>query len=138
MAGRAQGGVMEQTTMPLFSKIHQIYGGHVLLTLIGLVILTVLIAGPKPVLQRITAVLVDINIVIGLIALFVSHKSISALHPLMALVAVALLHIAAKSDKKAKVLVCYSIALLALVTAWAINAQWGPAFLKGHLMLPAL
>jgi hypothetical protein len=129
---------MEQPTKPIISKIHEIYGGHALLTLLALVILTVIVAGPKPILQRITAVLVDINIVIGLIALFVSHKSISALHPLMALVAVALLHIVAKSDKKAKVLVCYSIALVALVTAWAINAQWGPAFLKGHLMLPAL
>jgi len=123
---------MEQTTNPV-SQIHKIYGGHVLLTLITLVILTVLIAGPKPVLQRITAVLVDINIVIGLAALFVSHKAISALHPIFALAAVALLHIAAKSDKKTKVLTCYSIALLLLVLAWAINADGGPAFLKGHL-----
>ena len=123
---------MEQTTNPV-SQIDKIYGGHVLLTLIALVILTVLIAGPKPVLQRITAVLVDINIVIGLAALFVSHKAISALHPIFALAAVALLHIAAKSDKKTKVLTCYSIALLLLVLAWAINADWGPAFLKGHL-----
>ena len=125
---------MEQASMPWISKIHQIYGGHVLLLLIGIVILTVLIAGPKPVLQRITAVLVDINIIIGLVALFVSHKAISALHPIFALAAVALLHIAAKSDKKAKVLTCYSIALLLLVLAWAINANWGPGFLKGHLM----
>ena len=125
---------MEQTSSPLISKIHQIYGGHFLLTLIGIVIITVLIAGPKPVLQRITAVLVDINIIIGLVALFVSHKAISALHPIFALAAVALLHIAAKSDKKAKVLTCYSIALLLLVLAWAINANWGPGFLKGHLM----
>ncbi len=123
---------MEQTTN-LVSQIHKIYGGHALLTLIALVILTVLIAGPKPVLQRITAVLVDINIVIGLAALFVSHKAISALHPIFALAAVALLHIAAKSDKKTKVLTCYSIALLLLVLAWAINADGGPAFLKGHL-----
>ncbi len=123
---------MEQTTQQIIAKIHQIYGGHVLLTLIVLVILTVLIAGPKPVLQRITAVLVDINIVIGLAALFVSHKAISALHPISALAAVALLHIAAKSDKKTKVLTCYSIALLLLVLAWAINADGGPAFLKGH------
>jgi hypothetical protein len=129
---------MEQTTKPVISKIHEIYGGHVLLLLLALVIVTVIFAGPKPVLQRITAVLVDINIVIGLVALFVSHKSISALHPLMALVAVALLHIAAKSDKKSKVLICYSIALVALIVAWAINAQGGPAILKGHLMLPAL
>jgi hypothetical protein len=82
-------------------------------------------------------VLVDINIVIGLIALFVSHKSISALHPLAALSAVALLHIAAKSEKKSKVLICYFAALLLLVVAWAINADWGPAFLKGHVILPA-
>ncbi len=129
---------MEQTTKPVISKIHEIYGGHVLLLLLALVIVTVIFAGPKPVLQRITAVLVDINIVIGLVALFVSHKSISALHPLMALVAVALLHIAAKSDKKSKVLICYSIALVALILAWAINAPGGPALLKGHLMLPAL
>ncbi len=129
---------MEQTIKPVISKIHEIYGGHVLLLLLALVIVTVIFAGPKPVLQRITAVLVDINIVIGLAALFVSHKSISALHPLMALVAVALLHIAAKSDKKSKVLICYSIALVALIVAWAINAQGGPAILKGHLMLPAL
>lgn len=125
---------MEQASMPLISKIHQIYGGHVLLLLIGILIITVLIAGPKPVLQRITAVLVDINIIIGLAALFVSHKAISALHPIFALAAVALLHIAAKSDKKAKVLTCYSIALLLLVLAWAINADWGPGFLKGQLM----
>jgi uncharacterized membrane protein len=129
---------MEQTTKPVISKIHEIYGGHVLLLLLALVIVTVIFAGPKPVLQRITAVLVDINIIIGLVALFVSHKSISALHPLMALVAVALLHIAAKSDKKSKVLICYSIALVALILAWAINAPGGPALLKGHLMLPAL
>ncbi len=129
---------MEQTIKPVISKIHEIYGGHVLLLLLALVIVTAIFAGPKPVLQRITAVLVDINIVIGLVALFVSHKSISALHPLMALVAVALLHIAAKSDKKSKVLICYSIALVALILAWAINAPGGPALLKGHLMLPAL
>ncbi len=128
---------MEQSAKPIISKIHEIYGGHALLTLLVLVIFTVIITGPKPILQRITAVLVDINIVIGLAALFVSHKSISALHPLMALVAVALLHIAAKSDKKSKVLICYVVALLSLVVAWAINAQWGPAFLKGMLMLPA-
>lgn len=129
---------MEPTTKPLISKIHEIYGGHVLLALIAAVILTIIVAGPKPVLQRITAVLVDINIVIGLIALFVSHKAISVLHPVAALGAVALLHIAAKSDKKAKVLICYSIALGLLVVAWAINAPWGPAFLKGQLLLPAL
>ncbi len=129
---------MEQTIKPVISKIHEIYGGHVLLLLLALVIVTAIFAGPKPVLQRITAVLVDINIVIGLVALFVSHKSISALHPLMALVAVALLHIAAKSDKKSKVLICYSIALVALILAWAINAPGGPALLKGYLMLPAL
>ena len=128
---------MEQATKPVISKIHAIYGGHALLTLIVLVILTVIIAGPKPVLQRITAILVDINIVIGLIALFVSHKAISALHPIVALSAVALLHIAAKSDKKSKVLICYTIALLLFVVAWAINAPWGPAFLKGHFILPA-
>jgi hypothetical protein len=128
---------MEQATKPAISKIHAIYGGHALLTLIALVILVVIIAGPKPILQRITAVLVDINIVIGLIALFVSHKAISALHPLAALSAVALLHIAAKSEKKSKVLICYFAALLLLVVAWAINADWGPAFLKGHVILPA-
>jgi hypothetical protein len=128
---------MEQATQPVISKIHQIYGGHFLLTLIGAVILIVAIAGPKPILQRITAVLVDINIVIGLIALFVSHKAISALHPIAALGAVALLHIAAKSDKKPKVLICYIIALLLLVVAWAINAPWGPAVLKGKLMFSA-
>jgi len=128
---------MEQTTKPLISKIHEIYGGHVLLTLIAAVILTVVIAGPKPAFQRITAVLVDINIVIGLIALFVSHKAISALHPLAALAAVALLHIAAKSDKQSKVLICYTIALVLLVAAWAINAPWGPSVLKGKLMFSA-
>jgi hypothetical protein len=129
---------MEQANLPIISKIHQIYGGHFLLTLIAAVILTVIIVGPKPVLQRITAVLVDINIVIGLVALFVSHKSISALHPILALGAVGLLHVAAKSDKKSKVLICYFIALALLVIAWAINAPWGPLFLKGHLMMPAL
>ena len=128
---------MEQTAKPLISKIHEIYGAHVLLALIAAVLLTVLVAGPKPVFQRITAVLVDINIVIGLIALFVSHKAISALHPIAALGAVALLHIAAKSDKKSKVLICYSIALLLLLAAWAINAPWGPAFLKGQMMFSA-
>jgi len=128
---------MEQTTKPVISKIHEIYGGHVLLALIAAVIVTVVVAGPKPIFQRITAVLVDINIVIGLIALFVSHKAISVLHPISAVAAVALLHIAAKSDKKSKVLICYSIALLLLLIAWGINAEKGPAFLKGHLVLPA-
>jgi flagellar biosynthesis protein FlhB len=125
---------MEQTTRPLIAKIHEIYGGHVLLTLLVAVLLTVIVSGPKPVFQRITAVLVDINIVLGLAALFVTHKAISALHPILALGAVALLHIAAKSDRKAKVLVCYGVALALLLLAWAVNAPNGPAFLKGILV----
>ncbi len=131
---------MEQTTQQIIAKIHQIYGGHFLLTLLLAVIITVLIAGPKPILQRVTAVLVDINIIIGLIALFQTARPVSWLHPIFALGAVGLLHASAKSEDKAKVVRCFSLALVLLVAAWSVNAAWGPSFFKdektGQPILP--
>lgn len=119
--------------MEILLKTHKHYGS-LLIALVLSVILLALIKGPKPVYQRIVAVLVDVNLVIGLFALYFSHKSISALHLIFALGAVGLLHAGAKSDQKAKVVRCFSIALGFLILAWATNASWGPSVLKGVWM----
>jgi len=110
-------------------KSHKHYG-TLLLALVLVVIVVTLIKGPKPVFQRIVAVLVDINLLVGLSVAWNSQKSFSLLHPILALGAVGLLHASAKSDNTAKVIRCFSIALILLITAWAVHASWGPDFLK--------
>jgi hypothetical protein len=110
-------------------KSHKHYG-TLLLALVLAVIVVTLIKGPKPVFQRIVAVLVDINLVVGLAVAWNSAKSFSLLHPLLALGAVGLLHASAKSDNAKKVITCFSIALILLISAWAVHASWGPDFLK--------
>ncbi len=114
---------------PLFA-IHKHYGSFLLL-LIVIVVVNALVKGPSTKLQRITAVLVDINLVVGLIAVFQAEaRNVSWLHPILALGAVGLLHAGAKSEDKAKVVRCFTLALVLLVAAWAVNASWGPAFTK--------
>ncbi len=114
---------------PLFTA-HKHYGS-LLLVLILAVIVVALTKGPKPVLQRVVAVLVDINLAIGLWVVFQPEaRNVSWFHPLFALGAVGLLHASAKSEDKAKVVRCFSIALVLLVAAWSVNAAWGPEFFK--------
>lgn len=114
---------------PLFA-IHKHYGS-LLLLLVLLVVVNALVKGPSTRLQRIVAVLVDINLVIGLIAVLQSDaRNVSWLHPILALGSVGLLHAGARSEDKAKVVRCFSLALVLLVAAWAVNASWGPAFTK--------
>jgi len=115
--------------MEILIKSHKHYG-TLLLALVLAVIVVTLIKGPKPVFQRIVAVLVDINLLVGLSVAWNSHKSFSLLHPILALGAVGLLHASAKSDNATKVIRCFSIALILLITAWAVHANWGPDFLK--------
>lgn len=113
---------------PLFVA-HKHYGS-LLLVLILAVIIVALVKGPKPLFQRIVAVLVDINLVVGVVAFFQTARPISWFHPILALAAVAFLHIGAKSEDKGKVVRCFSIALLLLIAAWAVNASWGPEWFK--------
>jgi hypothetical protein len=121
---------------PLFSA-HKHYGS-LLLVLILAVIIVALVKGPKPLFQRIVTVLVDINLVVGLVAFFQTARPISWFHPILALAAVGLLHAASKSEDKAKVVRCFSIALLLLIAAWAVNASWGPEWFKlNFVKLPA-
>ena len=122
---------------PLFTA-HKHYG-TLLLALVLAVIVVALTKGPKPVFQRIVAVLVDINLVVGLVAVFQTSRPISWFHPILALGAVAFLHIGAKSEDKSKVVRCFSIALVLLVAAWAVNASWGPEWFKLNFgKLPAV
>jgi len=122
---------------PLFTA-HKHYGS-LLLVLILAVIIVALVKGPKTVLQRIVTVLVDINLVVGLVSFFQTARPISWFHPILALAAVAFLHIGAKSEDKGKVVRCFSIALVLLVAAWAVNASWGPAWFKTNFVkLPAV
>ena len=122
---------------PLFA-IHKHYGS-LLLVLILAVIIVALVKGPKPLFQRIVAVLVDINLVVGIVAFFQTARPISWFHPILALAAVAFLHIGAKSEDKSKVVRCFSIALLLLIAAWAVNASWGPEWFKLHFVrLPSV
>ncbi|GBL27445.1 hypothetical protein EMGBS8_13930 [Verrucomicrobiota bacterium] len=121
---------------PLFTA-HKHYGS-LLLVLILAVIVVALLKGPNTKFQRIVTVLVDINLVLGLVALFYTVRPISWFHPILALAAVALLHIGAKSEDKGKVVRCFSIALVLLVAAWAVNASWGPEWFKTNFVkLPA-
>ena len=122
---------------PLFVA-HKHYGS-LLLVLILAVIIVALVKGPKPLFQRIVAVLVDINLVVGVVAFFQTARPISWFHPILALAAVAFLHIGAKSEDKGKVVRCFSIALLLLIAAWAVNASWGPEWFKTNFVkLPAV
>ena len=122
---------------PLFVA-HKHYGS-LLLVLILAVIIVALVKGPKPLFQRIVAVLVDINLVVGIVAFFQTARPISWFHPILALAAVAFLHIGAKSEDKGKVVRCFSIALLLLIAAWAVNASWGPEWFKTNFVkLPSV
>lgn len=122
---------------PLFTA-HKHYG-TLLLVLVLAVIIVALTKGPKPVFQRIVAVLVDINLVVGLIAFFNTVRPVSWFHPIFALAAVAFLHVGAKSEDKAKVVRCFSMALVLLVAAWAVHAAWGPVWFKTNFVkLPAV
>ena len=122
---------------PLFVA-HKHYGS-LLLVLILAVIIVALVKGPKPLFQRIVAVLVDINLVVGVVAFFQTARPISWFHPILALAAVAFLHIGAKSEDKGKVVRCFSIALLLLIAAWAVNASWGPEWFKlNFVKLPSV
>lgn len=116
--------------MEILAKVHKHYGTTILLlVLVGAVL--ALAKRPNVRYQRVVAVLVDINVVIGLASWWVSAKALSLLHPLFALAAVGLLHASAKSDQSRKVGVCWILAFLALLLAWMTNASWGPAWLKG-------
>jgi len=122
---------------PLFIA-HKHYGS-LLLVLILAVIIVALVKGPNPLFQRIVAVLVDINLVVGIVAFFQTARPISWFHPILALAAVAFLHIGAKSEDKSKVVRCFSIALLLLIAAWAVNASWGPEWFKlNFVRLPSV
>jgi len=117
---------------------HKHYGS-LLLLLVLIVVLVALFKGPNTKLQRIVAVLVDINLVVGLVAFFQTVRPISWFHPILALAAVAFLHIGAKSEDKGKVVRCFSIAFVLLFAAWAVNASWGPVWFKTHFVkLPAV
>jgi hypothetical protein len=122
---------------PLFA-IHKHYGS-LLLLLVLIVIIVALVKGPNTKLQRIVAVLVDINLVVGLVAFFQTVRPISWFHPILALAAVAFLHIGAKSEEKVKVVRCFSVAFVLLFAAWAVNASWGPEWFKlNFVRLPAV
>ena len=120
--------------MELLAKAHKHYGS-LLLALAVTVVILALTKGPRPAFQRVVAVLIDINLVVGLANWWVSAKAISLLHPILALVAVGLTHASARSDAPRKVAVCWSLAALALLAAWAVHAPWGPDCLKGLWMV---
>lgn len=120
--------------MELLAKAHKHYGSLLLALAVAVVVLA-LTKGPRPVFQRIVAVLIDINLVVGLANWWVSSKAISLLHPILALAAVGLVHASARSEDRAKVVRCWSLAVLALLAAWAVHAAWGPDFLKGIWMV---
>lgn len=119
---------------PLFT-IHKHYGSLLLVLLLA-VIVVALVKGPNTKFQRIVTVLVDINLVIGIFAIFQDGaRNISWFHVIFALGAVGLLHASAKSEDRTKVVSGFSIALGLLVLAWSVNASWGPAFFKDTLMI---
>ncbi len=116
--------------MDILAKAHKHYGS-LLLALVVAVVILALTKGPRPAFQRVVAVLIDINLVVGLANWWVSAKAISLLHPILALAAVGLTHASARSDSPRKVAIFWSIAGFLLLAAWAVHASWGPDFLKG-------
>ena len=124
--------------MEALAKIHKHYGTTILLlVLIGAIL--ALAKSPRVTYQRVVAVLVDINVVIGLAALWVTTRPVSWFHLIFAFGAVGLLHASAKSDQPRKVATCWGLAFLLLLAAWAANASWGPAFFKApwQLIVPS-
>jgi len=120
--------------MEILAKVHKHYGTTILLlVLVGAIL--ALAKGPKVGYQRVVAVLVDINVVIGLASWWISGKALSLLHPILALAAVGLLHASAKSDQPRKVGAFWLLALAALILAWMTNASWGPSWVKGVWMV---
>ena len=116
-------------------NIHKHYSELVFL-LSFVVVLVALFKGPRPVFQRIVAVLLDINLLLGAYQWYsVYPKSVSLLHPLLALVAVGLAHASARSEDRKKVITFWSLVVLSLLTTWAVHASWGPAFLKNIWMV---
>jgi hypothetical protein len=115
--------------MEVLAKIHKHYGSTLLLLVLIGAILAVT-KGPRVTYQRIVAVLVDINVVVGLVALWLTPRPVSWFHLAFALGAVGLLHASAKSDQPRKVAACWFAAALLLLAAWSANAAWGPAFFK--------
>ena len=116
-------------------NIHKHYSELVFL-LSFVVVLVALFKGPRPVFQRIVAVLLDINLLLGAYQWYsVYPKPVSLLHPLLALVAVGLAHASARSEDRKKVITFWSLVVLSLLTAWAVHASWGPAFLKNIWMV---
>lgn len=120
--------------MEILAKVHKHYG-TLLLLLVLIVAILALAKGPRVAYQRFVAVLVDINVVVGLASWWVSGKALSLIHLLLALAAVGLLHASAKSDQSRKVATCWFLAFAALLLAWMTNASWGPAWIKGIWMV---
>jgi len=121
----------------LLGKIHKHYGSLLLLLVLVAIVLA-LFVGPKVRFQRVVAVLVDINLAVGLVAFFTTVRPISYFHPLFVLAAVGLLHASSKSDQRKKVIICFSAALVCLILAWSVNASWGPEWFKTHaVFLPS-
>jgi hypothetical protein len=119
----------------LTQTIHKHYG-ELVFALALTVLLFAVFSRPRPVLQRIAAVLIDINLVLGAIHWCVIYpKSVSLLHPLLALAAVGLAHASARSDDRKKVITFWSLVVILLLTAWAVHAPWGPAALKNIWMV---
>lgn len=115
--------------MEILAKIHKHYGSTLLLlVLLGMAF--ALARRPRVTYQRIVAVLVDINVVVGLVALWLTTRPVSWFHLIFALGAVGLLHASAKSDQPRKVAICWGAAAFLLLAAWSANASWGPAFFK--------
>lgn len=124
--------------MDILAKVHKHYGTTLLLlVLIGAIL--ALAKGPKVAYQRVVAVLVDINVVVGLVALWLTPRPVSWFHLIFALGAVGLLHASAKSDQPRKVATFWFLAACLLLAAWSANAAWGPAFFKApwQLILPS-
>jgi len=124
--------------MEILTKVHKHYGSTILLlVLIGF--LLAVLGRPRVVYQRVVAVLVDINVVIGLITLFwVTVRPVSWFHLIFALAAVGLLHASAKSSESRKVAIYWGLAFLLLIATWSTNASWGPDVFKNNwLILPS-
>lgn len=113
-------------------NIHQYYGEF--LQLVPIILLIWFAIRRKTPLQRVAPILLDINVLIGLILYIVSGARVSVWHPVFMLAALGVAHGISRSDKRGTVIGGWVVVLALIVVGIRIAAG---DFLAAPL-LPAL
>ena len=113
-------------------NIHQYYGEF--LQLVPIVLLVWFAVRRRTPLQRVAPILLDINVLIGLVLYVASGQQVSVWHPVFMLAAIGIAHGVSRSEKRSTVIGGWAVVLLLVVAGIRIAAG---DFLTAPL-LPAL